>query len=119
MSGLALTGVLLVPVVLLAGGLAGSLLVLLWVRVSHTSWRDLGFRRPRSWWVTALGGVALGVALKVVCKAVLLPLLGAPPVNAAYRGLAGNPGALPGMLFETIVVAGIGEEIVWRGFLFE
>jgi len=48
-----------------------------------------------------------------------MPLLGADPINQAYHYLAGNTAALPGMLVAVIVVAGFGEETVFRGYLFE
>jgi membrane protease YdiL (CAAX protease family) len=52
-------------------------------------------------------------------KAIVMPLLGADPINQAYHYLVGNRAALPGMLFSMIVSAGWGEETVFRGFLFE
>ena len=52
-------------------------------------------------------------------KALVLPALGFPPTNTAYAFLAGNSRALPGMLLTVIVGAGIGEEILCRGFPFE
>ncbi len=97
----------------------GAVLVLLWARWSRTPWSELGFVRPRSVARDLAQGVALGAALKLVTKAVVMPLLGADPINRAFHFIAGNPSALPGMLFASIVVAGVGEEIVYRGFLFE
>jgi membrane protease YdiL (CAAX protease family) len=117
--GAAVIGAALVPVVLLAGGLLGSLLVFAWLYATGRPWRDIGYVRPRRWWATALGGIALGVALKLLLKIVVLPLLAAPPTNAAYHYLVGNPAALPGIVFTVVVSAGIGEETVWRGYLFE
>ena len=109
--------------VILAGALLGpivsSLLILLWAYLSKTPWSALGFVRPRSWPATVAAGVAFGIALKLVMKAVVMPLLGAPPVNAAYHFLAGNPAALPGMLAAVIIGAGFGEEVFFRGYLFE
>jgi len=97
----------------------GAVLVLLWARWSRTPWSELGFVRPRSVARDLSLGVALGAALKLVTKAVVMPLLGADPINRAFHFIAGNPSALPGMLFASIVVGGVGEEIVYRGFLFE
>jgi membrane protease YdiL (CAAX protease family) len=111
--------VALVPVVLLAGPLLGALLVLGWLRATRRPLRLIGWVRPRRWLVTVLAGIALGVALKLALKIVIMPLLGAPPLNAAYQHLVGNPAALPGMLATVIFVAGVGEETVWRGYLFE
>jgi CAAX protease family protein len=60
-----------------------------------------------------------GGAFKLLMKMIVMPLLGADPVNHAYHFLAGNRAALPGMIFALIVVAGFGEETVFRGYLFE
>jgi len=49
-------------------------------------------------------------------KAIVMPLL---VTNEAYRYLAGNPAAIPSAVFTMIVVAGFGEETVFRGYLFE
>jgi membrane protease YdiL (CAAX protease family) len=97
----------------------GAPLVLVWVLRSHTPWRELGFVRPKSWILTALAGIAFGIAFKFLTKAVVMPLLGADPVNPAYHYLAGNRAALPRTIFSLIVAAGFGEEVVYRGFLFE
>jgi hypothetical protein len=63
--------------------------------------------------------VAAGALLKLALKIVVLPPLGVPPINAAYQYLTGNAAALPGMIFLVVVGAGFGEELIWRGFLFE
>lgn len=96
-----------------------ALLVLLWARRSRTPWRALGLVRPKSWVGGLAAGLALGIAFKLMMKAVVMPLLGADPVNQAYHHLAGNTAALPAMLFLIIVGAGFGEEVVWRGWMFE
>jgi membrane protease YdiL (CAAX protease family) len=96
-----------------------ALMVLAWARVSHTPWRDLGFIRPRSWAVAIIGGIAIGVALKLLMKAVIMPLLGAPPINETYHFLQGNRAAIPAMLYAIVVGAGFGEETLFRGFMFE
>ena len=61
----------------------------------------------------------LGALFKVATKAVVMPLLGADPINRAYHYLAGNTAAVPAMLFTIIVGAGFGEESLFRGFAFE
>src|SRR6185312_10201330 len=65
------------------------------------------------------GGIVFGCALKLLMKTVVMPLLGAPPINAAYHYLAGNTAALPGMILVIFIVAGFGEETVFRGYAFE
>jgi CAAX protease family protein len=115
-------GILAMLVVLAGNGVVAPLsavLVLVWARWSRTPWRELGFVRPRSWAATLVVGIAFGAAFKLLMKAVVMPLLGADPVNQAFHYLAGNTAALPGMLFAVIVGAGFGEETVFRGYLFE
>lgn len=96
-----------------------AVLVLVWARWSRTPWPELGFVRPRSWVATIAGGIAFGIALKLVMKAIVMPLLGADPINHAYHYLAGNRAAIPAALFAMIVGAGFGEETLFRGFAFE
>lgn len=96
-----------------------AFLVLAWMRLSHTSPREIGFVRPRNWVTTLVLGIVFGVAFKFLMKALVMPLFGAPPINQAYHYLAGNTAALPGILFAVIFVAGFGEEVVFRGYLFE
>ena len=114
---------LLAIVVILAGNLVvaplSAALVLAWAWRSDTPWRTIGYVRPRRWWASLAVGVALGLTLKLVMKAVVMPLLGADPVNQAYHSLAGNTAALPGAVFTMIVGAGFGEETLFRGYLFE
>ncbi len=115
-------GLLAILVVLAVSAVVGpmsAVLVLLWARLSRTPWRELGYVRPRSWLRGLLLGVVFGVVFKLLMKAIVMPLLGADPVNQAYRYLAGNPAAIPGMLFAVIVGAGWGEETLFRGYLFE
>lgn len=99
--------------------LLGTFLVLVWVWLSDTRWREMGFVRPKSWVRTVIIGVVFGVAFKLVMKAIVMPLLGGPAINPAYHYLAGNSAALPGMLFVVIVTAGFGEEILFRSYMFE
>jgi membrane protease YdiL (CAAX protease family) len=100
-------------------GAFGAALALVWVRLSRTPWREIGYVRPRSWIATVAGGIVFGIALKFLLKTILMPLLGADPVNHAYHYLVGNRAAIPFTLFTMIVVAGWGEETVFRGYLFE
>ncbi|HEX5716636.1 MAG TPA: type II CAAX endopeptidase family protein [Thermoanaerobaculia bacterium] len=115
-------GILAILVILAANLVVaplGAILVLVWARRSRTPWREIGYVRPASWAGTVAIGIAFGIAFKLLMKAVVMPLLGADPINQAYHYLAGNTAALPGMLVAVIVVAGFGEETVYRGYLFE
>jgi membrane protease YdiL (CAAX protease family) len=114
---------ILAILVILAGNLIvaplSAVLVLMWAHRSRTPWRDIGYVRPRSWIDDAALGIVFGAALKLLMKAVVMPLLGADPINQAYHYLVGNRAALPGMIFAVTVGAGWGEETVFRGYLFE
>ena len=114
---------ILAILVILAGNMVvaplSAVLVLVWAWRSHTPWREIGYARPDSWTRSLAFGIAFGIAFKFLMKAIVMPLLGADPVNQAYHYLAGNTAALPGILYAVIVGAGFGEETVFRGFLFE
>jgi membrane protease YdiL (CAAX protease family) len=96
-----------------------AILALIWAKISNTPWREIGYVRPRSWTKAIVIGVVFGVALKFTMKAVLMPLLGAPPINEAFRFVTGNPEAIPFMLYAIIIGAGFGEETLYRGWMFE
>ena len=97
----------------------GAVLALVWARLSRTPWSELGYVRLASWPRTLVTAVLFGIALKFVMKAVVMPLLGAHPVNQAYQFVVGNTAALPGIVLAVIFAAGFGEETLFRGFLFE
>lgn len=127
LRGFGVAGILAIVVIVLTGTVyigdmiavpVGAALVLVWAKLSDTPWRDLGFVRPRSWILSVAAGVALGVALKFLMKAIVMPLLGAPPVNGAFQFLAGNRALLPVAIW-MMLVAGFAEETIWRGFLFQ
>jgi hypothetical protein len=103
----------------LGGSLTGGLLVLLWVSASHTPWHAIGYVRPANWIRTVIGGLAFGILFKLVMKILVMPFLGAPPINSAYHYLVGNVPAVAAMAIYLIVAAGFGEETLYRGFLFE
>lgn len=114
---------ILAILIIFAGNLVviplGGLLVLLWAWRSHTPWREIGYVRPTSWMRTVATGIAFGVAFKLLMKAIVMPLLGAEPINQAYHFMAGNRAALPGVLYAVTFRGGFGEETVYRGYAFE
>lgn len=113
-------GILVFLIILLIGpAWFRGILVLVWAVRSGTPFRAIGFVRPQSWLRTISAGIIGGCVLKLFLKSVVMPLLGAPPINYAYHYLAHNPAALPGILFTVIISAGFGEETVFRGYLFE
>jgi membrane protease YdiL (CAAX protease family) len=116
-------GILAILVIVLAGIVPfvplSAILVLVWARWSRTPWREIGYVRPKSWTRDLAVGIAFGIAFKFLMKAMVMPLLGAPPINQAFHYLAGNRAALPGAVYLMIVRAAFGEETVFRGYLFE
>jgi uncharacterized protein len=96
-----------------------AVLVLAWVKLSHTPWREIGYVRPKSWIGSLVVGIAVGVVLKLVLKVIVMPLLGADPINQAYHYLVGNPTAAAPLVFQMIITAGFGEETFFRGYMFE
>src|SRR6476659_66850 len=79
-----------------------AILVLVWAWRSHTPWREIGYVRPRSWPATLAAGILFGCAFKLLMKAVVMPLLGAPAINPAYHYLVGNRAALHGIVLMMI-----------------
>jgi membrane protease YdiL (CAAX protease family) len=115
-------GLLAIVVVLAGNGIVpplSAVLALVWVHWSRTPWREIGYVRPSNWTRTIVVGIAFGVVLKFALKAIVMPMLGADPVNQAYRHLTGNTAAMPMMIFAVTIGAGFGEETVFRGYLFE
>jgi membrane protease YdiL (CAAX protease family) len=115
-------GLLAILIVLAGNALfppMSAALALIWARWSRTPWREIGYVRPRSWMASAAIGIAFGAALKLLLKAVIMPLLGAPEINQAYHYLAGNRAAIPLTLWLLVARAGFGEETIFRGYMFE
>ncbi len=126
LRGFGPAGIVAMLVIVLSGNVpvgnvvvpVGAILVLVWARWSRTRWREIGYARPTSWTGTLAAGLVFGVALKLLMKAIVLPLLGADPINPAYHYLAGNQNMLPAAVW-AMLVAGFAEETVFRGYLFE
>jgi len=105
--------------IVLTGNLVGAVLVFVWAWWSRTPLARLGFVRPRSILRAVAFGVVGGIALKLVVKAAIMPALGFDAANPVYRDVIGNPSALWRMLAVVVVGGGIGEETIWRGYLFD
>src|SRR4029077_11600439 len=70
---------ILAVLIILGGNLVpplGAILVLIWTKTSNTPWREIGYVRPRSWPKTIAMGIVLGIALKFIMKALVMPLFG-------------------------------------------
>lgn len=127
LRGFGPVGIIAILVILFTGNVVvgqmvalpiGPVLVLVWARLSQTPWSEIGYVRPKNWVATILIGVVGGVAFKFAMKAIVMPLLGADPVNQAYHFLAGNRELLPRAVW-AMLLAGWGEETVFRGYVFE
>lgn len=116
---LGILAILVIAAGVLVGPVVSAVLILGWTWLSKTPWAEIGYGRPRSWVGGAVLGIVLGIAFKFAMKAVVMPLLGAPPVNAAFHGMAGDLNAT--LQFAVLVVLAVGwaEETVFRGYLFE
>jgi len=110
LSGNAVVGGVVVPL--------GGIMAVVWMLLSRTPWREIGYVRPRSSIGAIAGGLVFGCAFKLVMKAIVMPILGAPEINAPYHYLAGNRAMLPVAILG-MITAGFAEETVFRGFLFE
>ena len=94
-------------------------LVIVWTWVSRTPLRNIGLVRPVSWLNGLAIGIALGLAEKFLMKAIVLPLLRAPAVNPMFGDLAHNQRRAIFLVFYMLVGAAFGEELVFRGYMFE
>jgi len=119
-------GIIAILVILFTGNISlgpivvpvGAVLVLAWVRLSRTPWHEIGYVPPRNWVASVALGVAFGIALKFLMKSIVMPLLGADPINWAYHSWAGNRALLPAAIWACLA-AGWGEETLFRGYMFE
>src|SRR5256714_14836433 len=62
-------------------------------RWSRTPWKEIGYVRPNSWLLSTAVGLVSGILFKIVMKAVVMPLLGADPINSAYHYPGRHPRA--------------------------
>lgn len=95
-----------------------AVLVFLWVWLSRTPLSEIGFVQPQSWAGVLVLGILTGVIAKLLMKSVVMPYFGAPPTNPILAGFEGNLPATLEATAEMIVLAGLAEEIAFRGFMF-
>jgi membrane protease YdiL (CAAX protease family) len=99
------------------------LLLVGWValRVRKVGWREVGLRRPRSWPVALAAGAASGALLEALQLLVTEPLLvrfmGKHPDVSEFRELEGNVRLALLAVVAVWVLAALGEELVYRGYL--
>ncbi|MCM3903488.1 MAG: CPBP family intramembrane metalloprotease [Pyrinomonadaceae bacterium] len=122
---------LLIAILILVGGLVGIIplsstpfvllfgWLMLWLR--RVGWRDLGLRRPTSWWSTLLLGTAIGIGYQYFSLYVLEPLIARItddlPDVSQFAPLIGNSFFLFISLVLSWTLAAFGEELVFRGYL--
>jgi uncharacterized protein len=93
-----------------------------WVslRLRGLRWKDLGFWLASNWRSHVLIGIAAGVAFWLLEYFVENPLLyaiaGRYPDLSDFKDVVGNLQLLAILLVANIVLAGFGEEMVWRGY---
>ena len=99
------------------------LLAVAWasLRFRGFRWADVGLTRFRNWPATLALGCAAGAAMELLDLFVTKPLearfLGRPPDLSDFLPLVGNPKLLLLALVGVWVLAALGEELVWRGYL--
>ena len=92
----------------------------LWLR--HISWKEVGLRRPTSWPRIILAGVGLALAGTFLGERVFSPLLfrltgQAPPPVVELALLRGNLLYFLILLIGIWLLAALGEEMVYRGYV--
>ena len=126
LRGFGLPGIIAILVIIFTGNIiidnflipVGAILVLLWAKLSGTPWHEIGYAKTKNGITIFLLGILFGIALKFFMKALIMPLLGADPVNQTYHFLSGNRALIPSTLW-TMTIVGFAEETVFRGFMFE
>jgi uncharacterized protein len=100
------------------------LLLVGWVslRLRGARWRDVGFRRGpglrRLAYLGIMGGIALETLQLTITQPLVVRALGAPPDLQTFTSLAGNLPKAALCLLLVWAIAAFGEELVWRGYVF-
>jgi len=99
------------------------LLLLAWIslRLRGVQWRQIGFTRYRTWKMTLLLGIVCGVGLELFDlfgkQPFLTRLLGKPPDLSNFPAVRGNLKLALVMIALIWILAALGEELVYRGYL--
>jgi membrane protease YdiL (CAAX protease family) len=100
------------------------LLVLAWIslRARKLRWRSVGLVQPDSWTRTIALGIVAGLALECFSLLITEPLIswatGIAPDRSDFRSVVGNPVMLGTAMALNWTLAAFGEEMTWRGYLF-
>jgi membrane protease YdiL (CAAX protease family) len=104
----------------LFSAVVGWLLSSFFLKKQGESWREFGFKRPRSWPQTVMISLAGGVLLHLLISQVLKPMITQwtlqPLDISSFEVLRGNVSALLGGLVVVWTVAAFGEELIFRGY---
>jgi uncharacterized protein len=99
------------------------LLALGWLsmRLRGRRWRDIGLSIPRNWRRLILIGVAAGIAMELLelfaTQPLLVALTGKYPDLSVLHSLIGSVKYLALTIAASWILAGFGEELVWRGYI--
>lgn len=99
------------------------LFLLGWIslRVRRIRWKDVGFRRYRTWATTLVLGIVSGVGLECFDlfgkQRLLTWLLGKPPDLSGFLAVRGNLKMALLAVALIWILAAFGEELVYRGYL--
>jgi membrane protease YdiL (CAAX protease family) len=99
------------------------LLALGWLsmRLRGQRWRAIGLSFPPNWRRLLLIGIAAGIAMELLelfaTQPLLVALTGKYPDLSDFHELIGNVRLLLLLVAGSWIIAGVGEELVWRGFI--
>jgi membrane protease YdiL (CAAX protease family) len=99
------------------------LLALGWLsmRLRGQRWRDIGLSFPSNWRRLLLIGIAAGIAMELLelfaTQPLLVALTGKYPDLSDFHSLIGNFRLLLLIVAGSWIIAGVGEELVWRGYI--
>jgi uncharacterized protein len=99
------------------------LLALGWLsmRLRGQRWRDIGLSFPANWRRLLLIGIAAGIAMELLelfaTQPLLVALTGKYPDLSDFHDLIGNVRLLLLLVAGSWIIAGVGEELVWRGYI--
>ena len=104
-------GLIIVPI--------AAILVLIWRKLTKTTYKSLGLYKPTKIIKTIGVGIGLGILLKLFSATIFMPLIGYPPEGSdAFLFIKESLTNVLLACVYIVIVAGFCEEIVFRGFFF-